>query len=314
MALVDRGDMSVNVLIIEDDVDLNDLVLSHLTLDKFVCRQAFSGEEGLTLARNLHPDVVVLDIMMPGIDGYEVCRKLKASRSTCDIPILILSCMCRVEHAGEGWRAGAWAQMGKPFEPRNVARQVEEAARWRQQTIHRPPNGEFIIDAKNLQTAARGLAEMLCVLVSRTAADDAAVGQIRDAFVTLEATEAANSVRVIYSIEPASPLSGENPTGGALRCTLLPIAAAEPGVPYAKAPSSAQLDAAAATRETNWVTEFMATSAMRRLDPLPEQRPEFFAADIRLERRFPAGGMISPLDGNVLPITTSVKTNTPNRA
>ncbi len=313
MALVDRGDMSVNVLIIEDDVDLNDLVFSHLALDKFVCRQAFSGEEGLTLARNLHPDVVVLDLMMPGIDGYEVCRKLKASRSTCDIPILILSCMCRDERAGEGWRAGAWAQMGKPFEPRNVARQIEEAARWRQQTIQQPPNGEFLIDAKNLQSAARGLAEMLCVLVNRTAADDTAVGQIRDAFVALEAAGAADSVRVIYSVEPASPLSGENPTGGTLRCTLLPTAAGRPDTIPATAQKNAKPNAGAATSERNWLTEFIAASAMRRLAPLPEQRPEFLAADIRLERRFPAGGMISPLDGNVRPITSPVQTNAPHR-
>ncbi len=312
MALVDRGDMSVNVLIIEDDVDLNDLVFSHLALDKFVCRQAFSGEEGLTLARNLHPDVVVLDLMMPGIDGYEVCRKLKASRSTCDIPILILSCMCRDERAGEGWRAGAWAQMGKPFEPRNVARQIEEAARWRQQTIQRPPNGEFLIDIKNLRAAARGLAEMLCVLVNRTAADDAAVGQIRDAFVALEAAGAMHSVRVVYSVEPASPLSGENPTGGAVRCTLLPMPASTSDAPHAIAPANAKPNPVAATSEPNWITEFIATSAMRRLAPLPEQRPEFFAADIRLERRFPPGGMISPLDGNVRPVTTSVKTNAPH--
>lgn len=313
MALVDRGDMSVNVLIIEDDVDLNDLVLSHLALDKFVCRQAFSGEEGLVLARNVHPDVVVLDLMMPGIDGYEVCRKLKASRSTCDIPILILSCMCRDERASDGWRAGAWAQIGKPFEPRNVARQIEEAARWRQQTIQRPPNGEFIIDPKNLQAAARGLAEMLCVLVNRTSADDAAVGQIRDAFALLETAAAENSVRVVYLVEPASPLNGEKPTGGALRCTLFPMAAGKPDAPEANTPSGPTPRTAAANGEPNWIAGFMATGAMRRLEPLAEQRPEFFAADIRFERRFPAGGMISPLDGNVLPITTPVKANTPHR-
>ncbi len=289
--------MSVNVLIIEDDVDLNDLLTSHLTLAKFGCKQAFTGEEGLKLAGHLHPDVVLLDLMMPGIDGYEVCRRLKASRATCDIPVLLLSCMCRDEKSIEGWRAGAWGQMCKPFEPRKVARQIEEAAQWRQQVVQRPPNGEITIGGGQLEKTARSVAEMLCVVVSRTAADDTAVGEIRDGFADLQVKATSSPIQVLYAVEPASPLGGSKPTGGALRFTIIP--------------PTADADAVSTHGDTefDWLKRF---SEKCRLTNMNNSSPVGNRAGYQLERRFSAGGMIGPKDGNVLPITAQVKTNTPH--
>ena len=308
--------MSVNVLIIDDDVDINDLILSHLALDKFVCRQAFSGEEGLALARSIHPDVVVLDLMMPGIDGYEVCRKLKAFRSTCDIPVLLLSCLCRDERATEGWLCGAWAQIGKAFEPRDVARQIEEAASWRQRTLQQPVHGEFFIDPANLRSAGRGLSEMICVVVNRTAADDISICQIRDGFMALERSLAAHTgiggLQVTYTVKPASPLAGEKSAGGALHCTFHPDVATVELLSLPK--EQVKMPAEKPDPRGNWLEQFMAATLMLRLDtPGMEGQSDKFLEkspmEIRVERQFPVNPMIRPADGGILPIRTPASAN-----
>ena len=77
-----------NLLIIEDDIDLSNVMRDFLSNDGYQIKQAFSGNEGLEMLQKLEPDLIILDIMLPGIDGIEVCKKIREDRY---IPIIIIS-------------------------------------------------------------------------------------------------------------------------------------------------------------------------------------------------------------------------------
>jgi len=79
------------ITLIEDEEDIRHLVIYNLKKDGYDANGFESGEEGLTEIRKKHPDLVLLDLMLPGIDGMEVCRRLKQDPDTRDIPVIIIS-------------------------------------------------------------------------------------------------------------------------------------------------------------------------------------------------------------------------------
>lgn len=113
------------LVLIVDDTPLNiDLICTILKNQSCRIHSAGSGEEALELARSLHPDLVLLDVMMPGLDGYQVCAALKGDPLTRDIPILFISCRGGVEDIARGLEAGALDYISKPFEPLELLSRV----------------------------------------------------------------------------------------------------------------------------------------------------------------------------------------------
>jgi DNA-binding response OmpR family regulator len=108
------------VLIADDDPDILGLVALTLERDGYEVAQARNGEEALQIAaeRTLH--LAVLDLMMPGIDGYEVTRRLRAAAGKHQLPILVLSAFAEDRQAALALAAGADAYMRKPFSPREL--------------------------------------------------------------------------------------------------------------------------------------------------------------------------------------------------
>lgn len=106
------------VLVADDDPDILELVSLTLERDGYEVARARTGEEALQIAtaRKLH--LAVLDVMMPGIDGYEVTRRLRAAEGGHELPILILSAFAEEAQAAIALEAGADAYMRKPFSPR----------------------------------------------------------------------------------------------------------------------------------------------------------------------------------------------------
>jgi sigma-B regulation protein RsbU (phosphoserine phosphatase) len=86
---------------------------------------AKNGEMALTIARKAHPHLILLDIMMPGIDGYEVCHQLKADPATAKIPVIFLSALVDTEDKVKGLQLGAVDYIGKPFQPEEVNARVD---------------------------------------------------------------------------------------------------------------------------------------------------------------------------------------------
>ena len=104
------------ILIVEDEADIQALVHRVLTANGFEVFKASNGEEGLIKATTLKPDLIILDLMMPGLSGLEVCRLLKSRQDTKEIPILILSALNRSVDRGYAKEAGADSYMSKPFQ------------------------------------------------------------------------------------------------------------------------------------------------------------------------------------------------------
>src|SRR5271166_1408106 len=103
-------------ILIVDDTPINIGVISGALKDSFVTKVATSGEKALAIASGKDkPDLILLDIMMPEMDGYEVCRRLKANPDTRDIPVIFLTSQTEAEDETKGFEVGAVDYIHKPF-------------------------------------------------------------------------------------------------------------------------------------------------------------------------------------------------------
>jgi DNA-binding response OmpR family regulator len=113
-----------NILVVEDDPAIRDLLCQVLELFEFACRASEDGNAGLRQARDWLPDAMVLDVMLPDVDGYEVCRILKGDASTADIGVLMLTALQSHADRVRGFQAGADRFFTKPFQPDEIAREL----------------------------------------------------------------------------------------------------------------------------------------------------------------------------------------------
>jgi two-component system phosphate regulon response regulator PhoB len=130
----DRGPRTApqhHVLIVEDDEDIQQLVSYNLVRAGFQVTCADSGEEALELLRQKRPDLVLLDLMLPGIDGLEVCRSVKRDEATREIPIVILSARGEESDVVAGLELGADDYITKPFSPKVAIARIRAVLRRR---------------------------------------------------------------------------------------------------------------------------------------------------------------------------------------
>jgi signal transduction histidine kinase len=113
------------ILIVDDDVDSVELLTKRLGAEGYHTSEAYDGEQALRQVEEYHPDVVILDIRMPKIDGYEVCRRLKAAEDTRHIPIIMLTVKRKVPDKMKGLDVGADDYIPKPFDYRELSRRVD---------------------------------------------------------------------------------------------------------------------------------------------------------------------------------------------
>jgi len=117
--------MPSKVLIIEDDPTSLRLIEYALKQRGYQVLTTMNGLEGIITAQKEEPDLIVLDIMLPGIDGFEVCRRLHTGSQTADIPILIISAKTQKEDINAGFKAGADDYLLKPASPAEIINRVE---------------------------------------------------------------------------------------------------------------------------------------------------------------------------------------------
>lgn len=121
--------MEDTVLIVEDEADVVDLLRYNLKRAGFKVIVATSGDAGLASVRSNRPDIVVLDLMLPGMSGLEVCRALKQDSETTHIPILMLTAKDEQKDRVKGLETGADDYVGKPFSPRELVLRVQALLR-----------------------------------------------------------------------------------------------------------------------------------------------------------------------------------------
>ncbi len=124
----------IKVLIV-DDTPANIDVLHNILNDQgFQIAVALSGEQGLSYAPQFNPDLILLDIMMPGIDGFETCKRLKSNDPTKDIPVIFLTAKTESEDIVKGFKLGAVDYITKPFQHEEVLVRIETHSNLRQTT------------------------------------------------------------------------------------------------------------------------------------------------------------------------------------
>lgn len=113
------------ILIVEDEEDIAELLEYNLRRQGFEAEAVGSGEEGLELAGEIEPHLIILDLMLPGLSGLEVCRKLKADEELQQIPVIMLTAKGEEEDIIAGFEAGADDYVTKPFQPRILVARVK---------------------------------------------------------------------------------------------------------------------------------------------------------------------------------------------
>jgi DNA-binding response OmpR family regulator len=116
--------MAYKILVVEDDPATSRLVDYTLRHEGYEVITAFNGLDGLRKALNESPDLVVLDVMLPGLDGFEICNRLRANQSTAKLPILMLSAKAQEIDKTTGLKVGADEYLAKPAAPADIVSHV----------------------------------------------------------------------------------------------------------------------------------------------------------------------------------------------
>jgi DNA-binding response OmpR family regulator len=193
------------IVVAEDDDAIAHMVNMALGDAGFLCLRARDGEEALRLVRAHDPDLLVLDVMMPRVDGYEVARRLKSDVMWSRTPILMLTALAGTENQVEGLEAGADAYMTKPFDLREFNAQVKALIRAARRERDRNPTtdlpGSRAIDAELEEVLKRGAAAVVHI-------DLAAFDAYADAVGFARAEETVRSLAKLIVDEARAVTSG----------------------------------------------------------------------------------------------------------
>jgi phosphate regulon transcriptional regulator PhoB len=134
--------MAQDVLVVEDEPDIRNLIVLHLSRDGYRCRTATTGPDALREARSQPPDLIVLDLMLPELDGLEVCRRLRADPTTAALPVIMLTAKADEVDRIVGLELGADDYIVKPFSPKELVARVRAVLR-----RTRPPTAARVLRA-----------------------------------------------------------------------------------------------------------------------------------------------------------------------
>jgi two-component system phosphate regulon response regulator PhoB len=151
--------MQSTVLIVDDETDVVDLLRYKLHGAGYRVLVGANGLEALALARDRRPDLIVLDLMLPEMNGEEVCRRLKLDEDTAVIPVLMLTAKAQAADRVAGLEIGADDYMSKPFSPRELVLRVNAVLRRVQGAAKRNDRveiGDFCIDRGSLEITLNG--------------------------------------------------------------------------------------------------------------------------------------------------------------
>jgi excisionase family DNA binding protein len=119
------------VLIVDDDAQLREFVRVNLEMDGYAVREAGSAQEGLSALEEEPPDLVLLDVMMPQVDGFEMLRRMQEQHGLGSVPVIMFSGKVDEETATRAARGGAQAFIGKPFDPQQLIASTKQLLRHR---------------------------------------------------------------------------------------------------------------------------------------------------------------------------------------
>ena len=151
--------MKNTILIVEDEKDIVKMLEYNLKKEGFKTLAVRNGEAAIDTAKSEHPELVILDLMLPGIDGLEVCRTLKADSKTSSIPIIMLTAKSQESDKVVGLELGADDYMTKPFSPRELIARIKAVLRRGKEADKLPEVlkvGDLIVDLAKISVTIKG--------------------------------------------------------------------------------------------------------------------------------------------------------------
>lgn len=149
---------SADILVIDDDKFAQKMIRKALAAGGYDPRTASSGEEGLREAHDHLPDIIILDVEMPGLSGYEVCNMLRQDARTLDVPVVFLSSHSSLRERMQGYEVGADDYLVKPFDPEHLLAKIKVLIKYRQQ--QKELHAQYQLAQKTAMIALSGSSEL----------------------------------------------------------------------------------------------------------------------------------------------------------
>jgi CheY-like chemotaxis protein/anti-sigma regulatory factor (Ser/Thr protein kinase) len=202
--------MARAVLIVEDEPDQNEMLAQLVVRRGFNVVQTYTGKDGVSRARENPPDLLLLDLMLPDIDGFEVCQSLRASRDTNLIPVVMATQLTDAKRRLQGYRVGANAYVVKPYTREQIYDAIDKALAWKEEMIRGKVQDEISFELASETEYLIQLNNLLSQLLLNTPLDETAAGQLCRALLEMgqNAIEWGNRnqvdklVKITYRLHP----------------------------------------------------------------------------------------------------------------
>jgi DNA-binding response OmpR family regulator len=155
-------------LIVEDEPEANKLLGMLLRLRGYQTESAFNGKQALECVARTPPDIIFLDLMLPDLNGYEVCKILKSAKGTSLIPLVIVTARVAAENRIESFCLGADDYIAKPYTPDQIYESVDQALRWLDQSRAGAIQGQIPFDHSDDGEILRRLGQLRSLIFART--------------------------------------------------------------------------------------------------------------------------------------------------
>jgi CheY-like chemotaxis protein len=197
-------------LIVEDEPEANKLLAMLVQLRGYETASVYDGTSALARVRTGVPDVILLDLMLPDLNGHDVCRALKASCTTALLPVVIVTARLAAENRIESFSAGADDYVPKPYTPDQIYSALDQAAAWKARLAEPTLGGEVFLDGRDDGTTLRQLAQLRSILLAKGLVDSATVDRITSAIRAMWASVddwsrqrgLSQVARLSYALEP----------------------------------------------------------------------------------------------------------------
>jgi two-component system, OmpR family, response regulator len=204
--------MPRTVLVADDKRDTNDILANLVRARGFEVIQVFSGQEALSAVARQVPDVILLGLMLPDINGFEVCDRLKRARETNLIPIVMVTAQQDAHHRAAGVRVGANGYLSKPFTTEQLDEIIDAALAWHNEHENRGTTGEINFDVRSELTQLSQASDMLADLFAHTPLTERHIKDLKQAIMemggnAIEWGHRKNAdlvLRITYRIDPTS--------------------------------------------------------------------------------------------------------------
>ncbi len=204
--------MPRTVLIVDDKRDTNEILASLVQAKGFEPVQCFSGAQALAAICERKPDLILLELLLSDISGFELCDRLKRSRETNLIPVVMVTAVQDAHHRAAGVRVGANGYLAKPFTPARLYEVMESALGWHDEHNKRGTTGEINFDIRSELTYLSQASDLLADLFAHTPLTDRHIKDLKQAVMemggnAIEWGHRKNAdlvLRITYRINPTS--------------------------------------------------------------------------------------------------------------